>query len=173
MDSEERHKWSDEERALLQRLDALLREPSVLQEIDRVAAELLARTPSGSEKLLDRERVPIAIYGPNLPSLIRSCWIYLMREPAMTTPERHPNSHQRTMAYKGTGFFEVNEMPDFDGEGDGATYFLEGGFTAPLETRWASIPENLWHQAVVTEGDWVMVSFHTATENELIEEHPS
>jgi hypothetical protein len=45
---------------------------------------------------------------------------------------------------------------------------------APLERRWISIPENVWHRPVVSkEADWVVVSFHTVPAEELIEERPS
>jgi hypothetical protein len=44
---------------------------------------------------------------------------------------------------------------------------------ALLERRWISIPENVWHQPVVSkEADWVVVSFHTVPAEELIEERP-
>src|ERR1700730_11482093 len=44
---------------------------------------------------------------------------------------------------------------------------------ALLERRWISIPQNVWHQPVVSkEADWVVVSFHTVPAEELIEERP-
>ncbi len=172
MDSDERHKWNRDERAILQCLDGLLREKSVAEAIDQIAARLLARTPAGSQKLMDREPVPLAVYGERLPSTVRSSWVFLMRAPAVTGAERHPNSHQRSVAYRGTGFFEVSDSPQFDGEGEGASLLLTGGFETPLETRWISIAASVWHQAVVPEGEWIVVSFHTATENELKEERP-
>ena len=43
---------------------------------------------------------------------------------------------------------------------------------AELPCRWASIPANEWHQAVVPNQDWVVVSFHTVAAEELIEERP-
>jgi len=44
---------------------------------------------------------------------------------------------------------------------------------APLGKRWISIPQNVWHQPVVSkEADWVVVSFHTVPAEELIEERP-
>src|SRR5262249_54465621 len=46
----------------------------------------------------------------------------------------------------------------------------EGG--AGLEARWISVPPNVWHQAVVPDQDWVVVSFHTVPAHELIEERP-
>ena len=41
---------------------------------------------------------------------------------------------------------------------------------APLHSRWASIPPNTWHRAVVSGRQWVVVSFHTVPDHELIEE---
>ncbi len=49
---------------------------------------------------------------------------------------------------------------------------MESDPTKPIDARWVSIPQNQWHQAVAAEGDWVMISFHTVTERDLIEEHP-
>ena len=44
---------------------------------------------------------------------------------------------------------------------------------ASLERRWISIPQNVWHRAVIPEGaDWAVVSFHTVPAEELIEERP-
>jgi hypothetical protein len=44
---------------------------------------------------------------------------------------------------------------------------------ARLEKRWISIPQNVWHQPVISkEADWVVVSFHTVPAQELIEERP-
>ena len=42
----------------------------------------------------------------------------------------------------------------------------------PLEERWLSIPQNVWHRPVMGDVDWVVVSFHTASSDELIEELP-
>src|SRR5437870_2614095 len=38
---------------------------------------------------------------------------------------------------------------------------------------WVPIPQNVWHQPVISKGaDWVVVSFHTVPAEELIEERP-
>jgi hypothetical protein len=45
---------------------------------------------------------------------------------------------------------------------------------APMERRWISIPQNVWHRPVVgADADWVVVSFHTVPAEELIEERPN
>ena len=43
---------------------------------------------------------------------------------------------------------------------------------APLQDRWLSIPAGVWHQGVMADEDWVVVSFHTVPAGELIEERP-
>jgi hypothetical protein len=169
MEQEERHKWNRDERELLQSLDAILKVSSVRKTIDAIAAKLKSGKP---EILMAKEPVPLALYGDQLPHVIRASWVYLMRSPAVTGAERHPNSHQRTASYNGTGYFEVNESPEFDGESEGASYMLVSGTDEPLESRWVSIPVDLWHQAVAHDGDWIVVSFHTAAAAELIEERP-
>jgi hypothetical protein len=41
-------------------------------------------------------------------------------------------------------------------------YRLTSDSDAPLEKRWISIPQNVWHQPIISkEADWVVVSFHT------------
>lgn len=171
MDSEERHKWSTDERAILHSLDLLLRETPVKEAINSLITRMRSRVPANAEKTMDREPVALAVYGDNLPPMIRSSWVYLMSAPAVTGAERHPNSHQRTMSYVGCGFFEVSDSPDFE-DGEGASNLLTADFDAPMETRWVSIPAGMWHQAVADEGEWVVVSFHTAPQNELAEERP-
>jgi len=42
----------------------------------------------------------------------------------------------------------------------------------PLLRRCASIPVKVWHQAVVPNQNWAVVSFHTVPAHELIEERP-
>lgn len=172
MDSEERHKWSTDERAILQQLDLLLRETAIKDALNSLVARMRSRVSGNGQKIMDRESVPLAVYGDKLPSGIRASWVYLIGTPAVTGAERHPNSHQRTMSYTGSGFFEVSDSPDFE-DGEGASNLLTSDFDAPMETRWISIPAGTWHQAVVDEGEWVVLSFHTAAENEIIEERPS
>ena len=41
-----------------------------------------------------------------------------------------------------------------------------------LESRWLTIPTNVWHRPVMGDVDWAVVSFHTALDTELIEELP-
>lgn len=56
------------------------------------------------------------------------------------------------------------------GEGCRQSNPLVSNDDAELLRRWASIPPNVWHQAVISSQDWAVVSFHTAAAEELIEE---
>ena len=48
---------------------------------------------------------------------------------------------------------------------------LRSDMGGPLELRWASLGENIWHQPVAGMEDWIVLTFHTASEAELIDEY--
>jgi len=86
-----------------------------------------------------------------------------------TGAECHPNSHQRMMSFEGAGDMQVRAGLESSWQSN----VLGNDPKAPLERRWVSIPQNIWHQPVVPKGaDWVVVSFHTIPAEELIEERP-
>jgi steroid delta-isomerase-like uncharacterized protein len=157
---------SPQERALLESLDALLRSDVVRARIhpivERVAQEL-ARDRTAP---MAWEPIPLSLYGESLPLPIRSSWVFILRAGGATGAERHPNSHQRMMAYQGTGDLQTG------GEGHWQSHPLVSAEGAGLEQRWISVPPNVWHQVVVADEDWVVVSFHTVPAEELIEERP-
>ena len=90
----------------------------------------------------------------------------MLRRGVTTGAERHPNSRQRMVSWSGSGDFQVH---------DGArwvSHLLVDDPKAPLESRWVSIPPSTWHQGVVGDRDWLVVSFQTAAAGELVEERP-
>jgi hypothetical protein len=121
----------------------------------------LAKDPRA---LMAWEVVPPSAYRVELPGVIRSSWVFILRAGAATGAERHPNSQQRMMSYRGAGNFPV-----WDGTAWQSNHLVSDR-AAPLENRWVSIPVNAWHQSLKPEENWVVVSFHTAGEDELIEE---
>jgi hypothetical protein len=96
-----------------------------------------------------------------------SSWVFILREGSTTGAERHPNSHQRVVAWQGSGDLQVWA------EDQWISNLLTDDHDAPVAARWASIPPNVWHQAVVANRDWAVVSFHTVADHELIEERPT
>jgi hypothetical protein len=83
-----------------------------------------------------------------------------------TGAERHPNSRQRMVSWSGGGDFQVHDGARWQ------SHRLVSDPAAPLERRWVSIPPDTWHQGVVADADWLVVSFHTVAAAELIEERP-
>jgi hypothetical protein len=119
-----------------------------------------------SNQLMAWDIVPLSAFGGRLPESIRSCWIFAIRAGAQTTPERHPNSHQRSFSLTGSGTFDVHER------GVWVPHRLVSTPGTDRERRWVSIPPSTWHRLIVGPEVWGMVSFHTVTPGELIEEKP-
>ena len=177
MNDKEKDTVTKEERSLLERLDKIVRSENVRAQIlpivERVRAELV-RKPKA---LMAWEPIVLETFGA-LPSAIRSGWVFILRAGADTGAERHPNSHQRMMSFEATGDLKTDAKSaesDIQTESEivWQSNVLVSDPKAPLERRWVSIPQNVWHRPVIPKGaDWVVVSFHTVSAAELIEERP-
>ena len=155
---------NDQEKHVLKRLNHLLRQPHVTQQIDAIA-DRVEQNFAESNDGLAWETVPLEIYGKDLPEFIRSSWVFILRKGSASGAERHPNSHQRVRSWRRGGDFQVRTGDEWE------SHDLKNDFDLPIEQQWASIPVNTWHQAVVpSTGHWVVVSFHTVDAEELIEE---
>jgi len=156
-----------EERRLLESLDAALRADGVRARIDAIVERTARKLAQDGTASMAWELIPLSVYGKVLPAPLRSSWVFILRAGATTGAERHPNSHQRMISYRGTGDLQTG------GEGHWQSNPLVSESGASLEERWISIPPNVWHQVVVPQHqDWVVVSFHTVPGQELIEERP-
>lgn len=154
------------EKNLLSTLDQLLRASGVAGRIDEIADRVAGQLADDPSAAMAWEPIPLSVYGPGLPDFIRSSWVFILRAGATTGAERHPNSIQRVVAYRGFGDLQVWQDDQWKSNP------LVDEFAAPLHSRWLSIPVNIWHQAVVPDRDWVVVSFHTVPAAQLIEERP-
>ena len=159
-------KMDEEEKKIIRILDTIIKQESVRSVIDSMFLQVEQKLVRDSRCVLAYEPVPLVVYGARLPSVIRSSWVFVLRAKTNTGAERHPNSHQRMLSYRGSGDLQI-----WDGE-RWCSNHLVSDLNAPIESRWVSIPPNVWHQAVVPEKNWVVISFHTVTEDELIEERP-
>jgi hypothetical protein len=166
MSEKETARLSRDERSVLESLDALLRPEEVRARIHHIVERVAQHLARERTAAMAWEPIPLGAFGDGLPPSIQSSWVFILRAGAVTGAERHPNSHQRMMSYKGTGDLQTG------GEGQWRSHLLVSDTDADLERRWVSIPPNVWHQAVVPGGDWVVVSFHTVPAEELIEERP-
>ena len=156
--------WNQDELEIIRKLDAAIRSASA--EIDIVVSRVeqeIAREPN---EVLAWEPIPLTIYNIALPETIRSSWVFVLRAGTTTGAERHPNSHQRMMSYRGSGDFQTKPSDEWNSN------LLVSDLEDPPEKRWISIPANIWHQGVIGAENWVVVSFHTVTDSDLIEERP-
>jgi hypothetical protein len=154
-----------EERTRLESIEIVLRSDTVRQQIRPIIERVRAELARKNEALMTWEPIPLTVFGRALPREIRSAWVFVLRAGADTGAERHPNSHQRMMTFEGSGDMRTEQG------GQWQSNVLVSNPEAPLEQRWISIPQNVWHRPVVgAEGDWTVVSFHTVPAEELIEE---
>src|SRR3989441_9949406 len=154
------------EKAVLTALDRAVGREAALEAIDARVDRLerkLAAQPGAS---MVWDTLPMTLFAPTPPGAVRSAWVFILRAGAATGAERHPNSRQRTMSYRGAGDLQVLLG------GRWRSHALIADPDAPMGRRWAAIPENTWHQAIVGDRNWVVVSFHTAAADRLIEERP-
>ena len=152
---------------ILAHLDAAANASSVARHVESRLPTLERQLDDDPSAIMSWEPIPLELYGP-LPPEIKSSWIFVLREGTTTGAERHPNSHQRMMSYRGSADFP--EIHD----GEWRSHPLRSDRSAPIADRWASIPPYTWHQAIVPPGKhWVVVSFHTVLAEELIEERPT
>ena len=151
-----------DEREILEVLDAAVR--SATATIEPLIAAVERSRQENAREVLAWEAIPLDRYRTRLPNSIRSSWVFILRANVATGAERHPNSHQRMMSYRGRGDFQTQPGPEW------CSHQLTSDLSAPLDERWISIPPNVWHQGVVGPDNWAVVSFHTVAAHELIEE---
>jgi hypothetical protein len=152
--------------SILRVLDSAVRRQSVRSSLKPFVARAEHKLVTDPVAPLAWEPVPLDIYGESLPSAIKSSWVFVLRAGADTGPEKHPNSLQRMVSFRGSGDLQTG-----DGE-KWSSNFLVSDAKVGLTKRCLSIPPDTWHRAVVPQANWVVVSFHTAKEDELIEERP-
>ena len=166
-----------EERATLEALDKIVRSEQVRSQIESIIERVRADLAGKPDALMAWEPISLETLG-ELPPVIQSAWVFILRAGTDTGAERHPNSHQRMMSFAGTGDMKIDAMgtPDdveMESEIAWRSHVLVSDPSAPFEKRWISIPQNIWHRPVIPKGDdWVVVSFHTVPAEALIEERP-
>jgi len=154
---------TSEERKIIDQLDALVFKKEALQEIESLAKHLFKQLQTKPAAAFMRAELPLALFGKTLPHDIKSSNVYVIRPSVSSGLERHPNSHQRSLALAGEGVFEL-------GTGSPQSHSIGNRATATAAERWVSIPPNIWHQAVAAGNYWTVVTFHTALDQEIINE---
>ncbi len=159
--------------------------PEVRATLD-VAFEVLA------EELRERAEpphaarvIPIALFtdglAPALAKKVRLCRAFLLRRGSrMAVPEVHHNSVQRLVSYRGWGRIHAAVAGEGDtrrGPRNLAARTIDspdrGELQAiPIERCWDIVPAGMWHYPEAgADADWATVTFHSASEDEIIDEY--
>ena len=91
------------EQRRLAALDPILRRAGVRAAIDAAAERVETTLLAAPGAQMAWETVPLSTFDPGLPETIRSGWVFILRDGAVTGAERHPNSVQRTVSWRGAG----------------------------------------------------------------------
>jgi len=154
------------EEKVLEFLDRILQRKPVRAFLDAVIARVEQRLQADPAAVMAWEPIPLDVYGTPLPGAIRASWVFILRADVATGAERHPNSRQRMMSYRGAGDLQTRQGERWE------SHRMNSDPHLPLRQRWISVPEYVWHQAVTPLANWVVVSFHTVPAEELVEERP-
>ena len=150
--------------SLIPVLDAAVWRAITAGRLDAVTRRVRAALLRDAGLRLAWEPVPLDVYA-DVPDAIRSSWVFVLRAGTTTGAERHPNSIQRVMSFRGAADLQTWE--------DGRWRSNPLGAGEALADRWLTIPENVWHRPVIAAAsDWIVVSFHTASDAQLLEERP-
>lgn len=101
------------------------------------------------------------------------CRVFILRAgQKMSPPEIHRNSVQRLVSYSGRGSIH-SASPG--GDDMNFTEFALDSHDSCRSSEatdfWDIVPENTWHYPeAATESDWYTVTFHSATEDTIIDE---
>ena len=139
---------SPAELQILESLDAILHQDAVRAAIDPIASQVEQELVQNRSALMAWQPVPLSVYAGGIPPGIQSNWVFILRAEAKTGAERHPNSHQRVMSYRGSG--DLQAIVD----AQWCSNELVSDPPMPLLRRWASIPVKVWHQAVLPNQNW-------------------
>lgn len=111
--------------------------------------------------------IPISKFGEKLPKGFGLCRIFILKANTEAKVERHTNSIQRVMSYKGSGTIKVQRSNKW------ISNPLSSNKNNPVENRWLTVEENIWHQPISGPENWITVTFHTADEKTIIDEYQS
>ena len=154
------------EDAVLTELQAIIHSPTIRSQLTGTLARVEGTLAASQDQPQAWEPVPLERFGPALPRAIKSCWVFVLRANASFGAERHPNSHQRTVALRGSALFELYRDANW------SPMPIDAASDDPMKGKWVSIPVSTWHRIKIGPKTLVSLSFHTVPANELIEETP-
>jgi hypothetical protein len=143
-------------------LEKVVSEKNVVSKLRPIVSRVHGQLELSKNEAMTWKSVSPSFFGNDLPCQIASIWIFVIRAGVYLGVERHPNSHQRTVALHGAGLFEIYENGVWNSH----------PISSLGENRSVSIPQKTWHRVTIGSEDLTVISFHTVPASELIEEKP-
>ena len=137
-------------------VESLVKQGSFLAVVDRLEDELHRSNEPFVWSTIALRSIP-----SDLPSVIRSCWIFRLKEGVPSDCHYHPNSVQHMVVLSGQGTAEV------DGRRRTMVPFASPNHT--VTEKWFVIEEGVPHEFTPEREDMTVVSFHTCELDELQE----
>ncbi len=148
-----------EDKTILETLDQIIKDPKIMKFLIPLVEE------ARNEKYFPvTKTVLLSLFENKLPKQINLCRIFILGANTKSKIEKHKNSFQRTVTIFGLGDTKVlnnNIWVSNIRKADGKT----------IKDRWLSVLENTWHQPISGQEDWITVTFHTASEDQIIDEY--
>jgi uncharacterized protein YjlB len=131
----------------------LVTRADVIETIGRLKSELRASTEPFVWATIALQNVV------DVPAEIRSAWIFALRAERWSGEHYHPNSVQRMVVIEGHGRSRIGStIGEMVALGDGS-----------LGDAWVVIAPGVPHEFYPEKDDMIVMSFHTATAEELLE----
>ena len=131
----------------------LVTRADVIETIGRLKSELQASTEPFVWATIALQNVA------DVPAEIRSAWIFALRAERWSGEHYHPNSVQRMVVIEGHGRSRIGStIGEMVALGDGS-----------LGDAWVVIAPGVPHEFYPEKDDMIVMSFHTATAEELLE----
>lgn len=131
----------------------LVTRADVIETIGRLKSELRASTEPFVWATIALQNVA------DVPAEIRSAWIFALRAERWSGEHYHPNSVQRMVVIEGHGRSRIGStIGEMVALGDGS-----------LGDAWVVIAPGVPHEFYPEKDDMIVMSFHTATAEELLE----
>lgn len=137
-------------------VESLLKDDEVIKTIENLKMKI-----KDSDEPLIWEVIDINYFRQNVPSDIRSGWIFVLKKDTPSIAHYHPNSIQHTVMIEGKGKVNVGEY---------TRALVNFGFKKSSDKDvWCIIDKNIPHEFFPQEENMVVISFHTCSWEALIE----
>ena len=149
--------------SIISTLDDILKDESIRKIIDMILSKAKEKI-SQSTSISITETIPLSVFDDKLPKEINLCRLFILKANTKSKIERHANSFQRTFTLLGEGDTRVLENNIWKSN-------IRKSKGTSIEERWLSVPKNTWHEPIALSSDWATITFHTASESEILDEY--